>query len=59
MVKDGKFSYNGVIEITKKGNHSHAYQRNENLVIGEGGVVTSEPLLEIQAHEVFAHTALQ
>ncbi|MEK9179694.1 MAG: SufD family Fe-S cluster assembly protein [Patescibacteria group bacterium] len=53
VVKDGKFSYNGVIEITKKGNHSHAYQRNENLVIGEGGVVTSEPLLEIQAHEVF------
>lgn len=53
VVKDGKFIYNGTIDITKNGNHSHAYQRNENLIIGEGGVVTTEPLLEIQAHEVF------
>lgn len=53
VVKDGKFIYNGTIDITKNGNHSHAYQRNENLIIKEGGVVISEPLLEIQAHEVF------
>lgn len=47
------FSYNGSIFITPEGNHSHAYQRNENLIIGEEAHVRSEPVLEIEANDVF------
>lgn len=53
VVRNGFFSYKGAIEISKKGNKSHAYQRNENLVLGNGAAVATEPLLEIEAHEVF------
>ncbi|MCR4329819.1 MAG: SufD family Fe-S cluster assembly protein [Candidatus Roizmanbacteria bacterium] len=48
-----RFSYSGTINITKNGQHAHAYQRNENLLMSESAYVSSEPKLEISANEVF------
>ncbi|MFA6005386.1 MAG: SufD family Fe-S cluster assembly protein [Patescibacteria group bacterium] len=48
-----KFSFSGTITISKKGQKSHAYQRNENLLLGTEGAVTSEPKLQILANDVF------
>lgn len=51
--KNAKFSFLGNITIQKSGQHSHAYQRNENLLLGTGTAVVSEPKLEILANDVF------
>jgi len=48
-----RLNYSGTIDITKNGQHAHAYQRNENLLMGESTYVSSEPKLEISANEVF------
>lgn len=54
VVRDhAKFEYRGIIEVTKRGQKSHAYQRNENLVLSEEASVLSEPNLEILANDVF------
>lgn len=47
------FSYDGRIHITKKGQQSHAYQRNENLTLSNNCSVYSKPNLEIEANDVF------
>lgn len=47
------FHFEGTITIGTTGAHSHAYQKNDNLVLSSEGRVVSEPKLEIEAHEVF------
>ncbi len=54
LVKDTSFfRFEGTITIDKTGAHSHAYQKNDNLILSSEGRVVSEPKLEIEAHEVF------
>lgn len=48
-----KFHYRGLIRIEKKGQTSHAYQKNQNLILSRDAFVESEPYLEILANDVF------
>lgn len=48
-----KFHYQGLIRIEKKAQKSHAYQKNQNLILSPGTYVESEPYLEILANDVF------
>lgn len=48
-----KFFYEGLIRIEKKGQKSHAYQKNQNLVLSDNVFISSEPKLEIMANDVF------
>lgn len=48
-----RFDYSGLIRIEKKGQHSHAYQKNQNLILAPGVFVQSKPYLEILANDVF------
>ena len=48
---DSSFDYQGLINISKKGQQSNAYQKNDNLIIGDGQVKTI-PELEILADDV-------
>ncbi|MFZ1549095.1 MAG: SufD family Fe-S cluster assembly protein [Microgenomates group bacterium] len=50
---DSKFHYTGLVKIDKKAQKSHAYQKNQNLILSEGVFVESEPFLEIEANDVF------
>lgn len=47
------FSYQGLIRIEKQAQKSHAYQKNQNLVLSPNVVVNSKPELEILANDVF------
>lgn len=47
------FHYHGLIRIDENCNGSHAYQKNQNLILSEKAVVKSEPDLEILSNEVF------
>ncbi len=53
VADDARFAYRGTIKIDPSGQKSHAYQRDENLLLGQGSMVESEPNLEILANEVF------
>ncbi len=48
-----KFNYQGLIRIEKEGRHSHAYQKNQNLILSPQTFVESKPYLEILANDVF------
>lgn len=48
-----KFDYAGLIRIEKDGQQSHAYQKNQNLILSPGVFVQSKPNLEILANDVF------
>lgn len=48
-----QFNYQGLIRIEQHCNGSHAYQKNQNLLMSSESKVTSEPNLEILSHEVF------
>jgi Fe-S cluster assembly protein SufD len=48
-----KFHYTGLVKIDKGAQQSHAYQKNQNLLMSPGAYVQSEPFLEILANEVF------
>ena len=50
---NSKFNYSGKIVIGKQGDKSHAYERNENLLLGSEATVISEPTLEILADDVY------
>lgn len=50
---EAKFFYQGLIRIEKKAQKSHAYQKNQNLVLSDKAFVLSEPKLEILANDVF------
>jgi Fe-S cluster assembly protein SufD len=48
-----KFFYRGLIRIEKAGQKSHAYQKNQNLLLSKDCFVDSRPNLEILANDVF------
>lgn len=48
-----KFYYQGLIRIEKEGQQSHAYQKNQNLILSPDVYVESNPFLEILANDVF------
>ena len=50
---ESKFNYKGLIRIEKNGEKSHAYQKNQNLVLSPNTFVQSEPDLEILNNDVF------
>ncbi len=52
---DGKsrFNYEGLIRIEKKAQKSHAYQKNQNLLLSPNTYIESKPFLEILANDVF------
>lgn len=50
---NAKFHYNGLIRIEKDAQKSHAYQKNQNIMISPFAFVESKPYLEILANDVF------
>ena len=48
-----RFEYEGLIRIEKTGQKSHAYQKNQNLILSPETYVDSRPKLEILANDVF------
>jgi len=46
-------SFSGLIRIEKYAQHSHAYQKNKNLILSKNAFVDSRPILEILANDVF------
>ncbi len=54
-VFDGRssFDYSGLIRIEKNCNGSHAYQKNQNILLSRQASVRSEPNLEILSPDVF------
>ncbi|MBI2641358.1 SufD family Fe-S cluster assembly protein [Candidatus Roizmanbacteria bacterium] len=50
---ESKFYYQGLIRIEKKAQKSHAYQKNQNLILSPNTYVESKPYLEILANDVF------
>lgn len=48
-----KFIYQGLIRLEKNAQQSHAYQKNQNLILSPGVFVDSRPYLEILANDVF------
>lgn len=50
---ESKFHYTGLVKIEKDAQGSHAYQKNQNLIMSPSVFVESEPFLEIEANEVF------
>lgn len=50
---ESKFFYQGLIRIEKSAQKSHAYQKNQNLILSPKTFVESKPYLEILANDVF------
>jgi len=48
-----KFYYRGLIKIEKNAQKSHAYQKNQNLMMSKNCFIDSKPYLEILANDVF------
>lgn len=48
-----QFYYRGLIRIEKNAQKSHAYQKNQNLMMSDKAFVESKPYLEILANDVF------
>lgn len=48
-----RFNYQGLIRIEKEGQQSHAYQKNQNIILSSQTFVESKPFLEILANDVF------
>ncbi len=48
-----KLLYQGLIRLEKFAQQSHAYQKNQNLILSPGVFVDSRPFLEILANDVF------
>jgi len=48
-----RFFYKGLIRIEKGADKSHAYQKNQNLMLSNTCFVESNPYLEILANDVF------
>ena len=46
------FLFQGNVHIGKDAKKSDAYQKNVNLLIGDGGVITTSPILEILNNDV-------
>lgn len=50
---ESKLNYQGLIRIEKEGQQSHAYQKNQNLILSPNAYIESKPFLEILANDVF------
>ena len=50
---ESRFYYQGLIRIEKEAQKSHAYQKNQNLILSNKTFVESKPYLEILANDVF------
>jgi len=50
---NSRFVYQGLIRLEKGAQQSHAYQKNQNLIISPHVFVDSRPFLEILANDVF------
>ena len=50
---ESHFDYKGLIKIDKNSQKSHAYQKNQNLILGDAAHISSNPFLEIEANDVF------
>ena len=50
---ESKFIYQGLIRLEKSAQQSHAYQKNQNLILSPKVFVDSRPFLEILANDVF------
>lgn len=50
---ESKFIYQGLIRLEKSAQQSHAYQKNQNLILSSDVFVDSRPFLEILANDVF------
>jgi Fe-S cluster assembly protein SufD len=50
---DSRFVYEGLIRLEKEGQKSHAYQKNQNLILSKNVFIDSRPFLEILANDVF------
>lgn len=50
---ESQFFYQGLIRIEKGAQKSHAYQKNQNLMLSSKAFVESRPFLEILANDVF------
>ncbi|MCA9371385.1 SufD family Fe-S cluster assembly protein [Candidatus Woesebacteria bacterium] len=50
---DSRFVYQGLIRLEKEAQQSHAYQKNQNLILSPSVFVDSRPFLEILANDVF------
>ncbi len=48
-----KFHYQGLIRIEKQAQKSHAYQKNQNIIMSPFAFIESKPYLEILANDVF------
>jgi Fe-S cluster assembly protein SufD len=48
-----QFYYRGLVRIEKDAQKSHAYQKNQNLMMSDLAFVESKPYLEILANDVF------
>lgn len=48
-----KFFYKGLVRIEKDAQKTHAYQKNQNLLMSDDCFVDSKPYLEILANDVF------
>jgi Fe-S cluster assembly protein SufD len=46
-------AFSGLIRIEKTAQQSHAYQKNQNLILSNDAFVDSRPILEILADDVF------
>ena len=53
LFDQSKFDYEGLIKIEPGAQLTHAYQKNQNLILGEHAKVSSKPFLEIEADDVF------
>ncbi len=51
--EDSRFVYQGLIRLEKSAQQSHAYQKNQNLILSPDVFVDSRPFLEILANDVF------
>lgn len=47
------FAFSGLIRIEKEAQQSHAYQKNQNLILSNDAFIDSRPILEILANDVF------
>ncbi len=50
---NSKLLYEGLIRLEKKAQKTHAYQKNQNLMVSKNVFVESRPYLEILADDVF------
>lgn len=50
---ESQMYYRGLIRIEKNAQKSHAYQKNQNLMMSDKAFVESKPYLEILANDVF------